>query len=77
MSRRVTVLFDFDKSVLKPEGKKALDDRYAEAEKIKVMGLGESSPVTGSACDNVRPFSKLVECLAPDRRVDIEVQGQK
>lgn len=121
---KADVLFDFDKSVLKPEGKKALDDLYAEAmamdpqngfasvtghadrigserynqrlsearaksvadylmakgkqaEKIKVMGLGESSPVTGSACDNVRPFSKLVECLAPDRRVDIEVQGQK
>lgn len=121
---KADVLFDFDKYVLKPEGRKALDDLYDEAkaidpangfvsvtghadrigteaynqrlseqraktvadylaakgkqaEKIKVMGLGESSPVTGSSCDNVRPFSKLVECLAPDRRVEIEVQGQK
>ena len=121
---KADVLFDFDKSALKPEGKKALDDLYDEAkaadpnngfvsvtghadrigsekynlrlskaradtvadylmvkgkqeEKIKVEGLGESSPVTGNACDKVRPFKKLVECLAPDRRVEVEIQGQK
>ncbi len=121
---KADVLFDFDKYVLKPEGKKALDDLYDEAkamdpqngfvsvtghadrigsekynqrlseqraqtvadylmakgkqsEKIKVVGMGESQPVTAGSCDKVRPFGKLVECLAPDRRVEIEVQGQK
>lgn len=121
---KADVLFDFDKSALKPEGKKALDNLYDEAKaadpnngfvsvtghadrigteqynlrlstarantvadylmakgkqegKIKVEGLGESRPVTGSSCDKVRPFTKLVACLAPDRRVEVEIQGQK
>ncbi len=121
---KADVLFDFDKSVLKPEGKKALDDLYMEAktldpntaiasvkgyadrvgsekynlklstaraktvadyltakggqeEKIKIEGLGEANPVTGNTCDKVRPLKKLAECLAPDRRVEVEVQGKK
>lgn len=121
---KADILFDFDKSTLKPEGKKALDDLYDQAkaadpsngfarvtgytdrigtkkynlklsmarartvanylkekgkqeEKIKMVGMGKADPVTGHKCDKVRPFKKLVECLAPDRRVEIEVQDKK
>ncbi|SFN42792.1 Outer membrane protein OmpA [Formivibrio citricus] len=121
---KADVLFDFDRYVLKPGGKKALDELYRQAkaadpsngfvsvtghadrigtekynlklskarartvadylmakgkqeEKIKIMGMGETQPVTGHTCDKVHPFKKLVECLAPDRRVEIVIQGKK
>ena len=113
------VLFDFDKSVIKPDGKNRLDDltqkvrainlevviaighadkigsdaynqklsvRRAESVKaylvskgvepnrIYTEGKGEKHPV--KAC----PQSKgkgLIECLAPNRRVEIEVIGTR
>lgn len=54
-----------------------LMDKGKQEEKIKAVGMGEANPVTGNTCDKVRPFSKLVECLAPDRRVEVEMQGKK
>jgi len=120
------VLFDFDRSVIKPEGRAKLDDLagkvgginlevviaigYAdrigtpaynqrlsvrradaikayfvskgiEANRVYTEGKGESSPVTGDKCKNMgrehRSNKKLVECLAPDRRTEIEVIGTK
>jgi OOP family OmpA-OmpF porin len=120
------VLFDFDKSVIKPEGRTKLDDLAAkvrdvnlevviaigytdrigspaynqklsvrraeaikaylvskgvEANRVYTEGKGESSPVTGSKCNKMGRESggnkKLVECLAPDRRTEIEVIGTK
>lgn len=117
-------LFDFDKAVLRPEGKGKLDDvvgklnqialeviiavghtdrigsekynqklseRRAQAVKdyligkgvepnrIYTEGKGESQPKT-SGC-NMKPESgknrKLVDCLQPDRRVEIEIIGTK
>ncbi|MEH0834423.1 porin OmpA [Pectobacterium cacticida] len=47
------------------------------ADKISARGLGKSQPVTGSTCDNVKPRAALIDCLAPDRRVEIEVKGIK
>ncbi|MFP1463338.1 hypothetical protein ACLB1E_26930 [Escherichia coli] len=39
---------------------------------------GESNPVTGNTCDNVKQRAALIHCLAPDpRRVEIEVKGIK
>lgn len=40
-----------------------------------VEGRGESSPVTGNKCDSVKGRAALVDCLAPDRRVEIVVTG--
>ena len=119
-------LFDFDKAVLRPEGKAKLDDVAAKAKQLKIEvilavghtdrigkdaynqklsekraaavkeylvakgieanrvyteGKGEKQPVTGDKCKKMGAESgknkKLVECLQPDRRVDIEIIGTK
>ena len=48
---------------------------------IEVAGKGEAEPVTGAACDRMGPEQrknrKLVDCLQPDRRVEIEVFGTR
>lgn len=114
-------LFDFDKAVLRPEGKAKLDqlandiknikleviiavghadrigkDAYnqklserraaavkgylvgkgVEANRVYAEGKGEKQPVTGGKCGkSVVKSKKLIECLQPDRRVEIEVIG--
>ncbi len=116
-------LFDFDKAVLRPEGKAKLDDvtsklkdmkleviiavghtdrigsdkynqklseKRAEAVKaylvgkgvepnrIYTEGKGEKQPVTGDKCGkSEKKTKKLIECLQPDRRVEIEVIGTR
>lgn len=119
-------LFDFDKAVLRPEGKAKLDevvekakglklevilavghtdrigkDAYnqklsekraaavkeylvskgIEANRVYTEGKGEKQPVTGDKCKKMGAESgknkKLVDCLQPDRRVDLEVIGTK
>jgi len=113
-------LFGYDKAVLKPEGKAAIDreviaklgdvgpikqvmvtghtDRLGSqiynqklsekradavksylvakgvpADKIETMGAGKTQPVPGVKCADKLPKKKLVECLAPHRRVTIQV----
>lgn len=115
-------LFDFDKAVLKPEGKAAIDsqiisrlsgvqrlelvlvtghtdrigtqrynqrlsERRADAvrdylvsrgvprDKIETLGMGKTQPVPGVVC-NQKALKALIACLAPDRRVEIEVKGE-
>jgi OOP family OmpA-OmpF porin len=115
------VFFDFDKSVIKPEGRSKLDDlsnkvrginlevviaighadligtdeynqrlslRRAEAIKAYLVskgveqnrvyteGKGEKQPVTGQNCKGQRG-AKLIQCLQPDRRTEIEVIGTR
>ena len=116
-------LFDFDKAVLRNEGKAKLDDvtsklkgmkleviiavghtdrigsdqynqklseKRAEAVKsylvgkgvepnrVYTEGKGEKQPITGDKCGKTEKKSKkLIECLQPDRRVEIEVIGTK
>lgn len=116
-------LFDFDKAVLRAEGKSKLDklaadikgikleviiavghadrigkDTYnqklserraaavkdylvgkgVEANRVYAEGKGEKQPVTGDKCGKSDVKSKkLIECLQPDRRVEIEVIGTK
>ena len=126
MTFAADVLFDFDKAVIRPDGKSKLDDlsnkvrgidlevviaighadvigtpaynqnlsvRRAEAIKaylvskglepnrIYTEGKGETQPVTGGKCKGMgrenRNNQKLVECLQPDRRTEIEVIGTR
>lgn len=44
--------------------------------KITARGAGEENPVTKSdECTGSRATRQLIECLQPDRRVEVEVQG--
>lgn len=45
--------------------------------KISARGEGKANPVTGNTCDSVKARKALIDCLAPDRRVEIEVKGVK
>ena len=115
-------LFDFNKAVLRPEGKAKLDEVAAKAKAIKLEvilavghtdriggdaynqklsekraaavkeylvakgieanrvyteGKGKKQPVTGDKCKGNAKTKSLIDCLQPDRRVDIEVIGTK
>ncbi|WP_265946348.1 OmpA family protein [Dechloromonas sp. A34] len=115
-------LFDFNKAVLRPEGKAKLDELVSKAKAIKLEvilavghtdriggdaynqklsekraaavkeylvakgieanrvyteGKGEKQPVTGNKCKGTAKTKALIDCLQPDRRVDIEVIGTK
>ena len=49
-----------------------------DANKVTANGKGETSPVTAAAdCPGSKPTAKLIACLQPDRRVDIEVTGTR
>ena len=113
-------LFDFDKAILKPEGKQRLDElavqarqinlevilavghtdrigsesynqglseRRAEAVKTYLVsqgidasrvyteGKGKTMPVTGDSCKRGMGRTALINCLQPDRRVEVELIG--
>ncbi|MBA4143833.1 MAG: OmpA family protein [Nitrosospira sp.] len=116
-------LFDFDRAVLKSEGKQSLDElvsklegvnydtivvigyadrigsedynkklsmRRAEAVKTYLVkekgispdniftdGKGEANPVTGNECKGDKKTKALIACLQPDRRVEVEVAGER
>lgn len=66
---------------------KQLSEKRAEAVKqylaqkgiqkeVRSEGRGESQPVTGDQCKGTSG-AKLISCLQPDRRVDIEVRGER
>jgi len=116
-------LFDFDKAVLKPEGRAAIDaevisklsqvaklelvlvtghtdrigtqqynqklsERRADAvrdylvskgvpkDKIETLGMGKTQPVPGVTC-TMTAMKELIACLAPNRRVEVEVKGDR
>jgi len=69
-------------SVRRAEAVKAyLVSKGIEANRVYTEGKGEKQPVTGGKCKNMgaegRANKKLIECLAPDRRVEIEVIGTR
>jgi len=49
-----------------------------QADKVSARGAGESNPLTKpSECKGNKATKKLVTCLAPDRRVEVEVTGTR
>jgi OOP family OmpA-OmpF porin len=53
-----------------------LAERGATTNVITAQGKGESAPVTGDQCKKMAG-KKLIECLEPDRRVEIEILGSR
>jgi OOP family OmpA-OmpF porin len=43
---------------------------------VTAQGKGEAAPVTGDQCKKMAG-KKLIECLQPDRRVEVEVLGSR
>ncbi len=115
-------LFDFDKAVLRPEGRRTLDgfvtqlkdinpetiiavghtDRFGSTQynqalserrvgtvraylldkgvssaKLHAEGRGETQPVTKAGDCQGAKSAKVIACLQPDRRVDVEVIGTR
>jgi OOP family OmpA-OmpF porin len=56
--------------------KQYLAQKGIEEQRVEAQGVGESQPVTGEQCKGVKG-SKLISCLQPDRRVEIEVRGTR
>ena len=49
-----------------------------DASKVTASGKGELTPLTNAAdCKGNKPSIKLIACLQPDRRVDLEVNGTR
>ena len=47
------------------------------AANVTAVGYGSANPVTGNTCDAVKGRKALIACLAPDRRVEVQVKGSK
>ena len=56
--------------------KEYLAQKGVDQAKVRSEGRGESQPVTGEQCKGLSG-EKLIACLQPDRRVDIEVRGER
>jgi len=57
--------------------KNYLVSKGVDAKRIYTEGKGESQPVTGTKCNGITERKALIECLQPDRRVEVEVIGTK
>ncbi len=44
-------------------------------DKIETLGMGKTQPVPGVTCDQ-KNMKELIACLAPNRRVEVEVKGE-
>ena len=57
--------------------KEYLVSKGIEANRVYTEGKGKKQPVTGDKCKGAAKSKALIDCLQPDRRVDIEVIGTK
>ncbi len=56
--------------------KKYLVSQGIPAARVYIEGKGSKQPVTGALCQG-RKTAKVIACLQPDRRVDVEVIGSR
>lgn len=56
--------------------KEYLAQKGIEPQRVRSEARGESQPVTGDQCKGLKG-DKLIACLQPDRRVEIEVRGSR
>jgi OOP family OmpA-OmpF porin len=59
------------------EVKDYLVSKDIEANRINAQGKGETQPVTKSGECTGKKSAKVIACLQPDRRVDVEMEGAK
>jgi len=50
-----------------------LVSKGVDAAKVETLGFGKTTPVT--SCPDQKDRKALIECLAPNRRVEVEIQG--
>jgi len=44
-----------------------------EASRVETFGFGKTMPL--KSCPDQKQRKEVIECLAPNRRVDVEIQG--
>lgn len=54
-----------------------LTSKGLSATRITAVGRGEADPVSPASCNAIKAKKDLIVCLAPDRRVNVEVKGSK
>lgn len=52
-------------------------EKGIDPDRIFTDGKGEANPVTGDTCKGNKKTKALIQCLAPDRRVEVEVAGTR
>jgi OOP family OmpA-OmpF porin len=52
-----------------------LVSRGVARDKIETLGMGKTQPIPGVVCDQ-KNRKELIACLAPNRRVEVEVKGE-
>ena len=61
--------------------KEYLASKGVDGDRVEAEGKGKSDPVTGDQCRNMGKENnrnqKLIACLQPDRRVDVELLGSR
>ena len=55
--------------------KSYLVSKEMSADQIETFGYGKTQPVPGVSCPDSLKRAQLIECLAPNRRVTVEVKG--
>lgn len=65
-------------SLARAEAAKAqLVAKGVPAENISTEGKGSSESITKDTCNNIKQRAKLIECLQPDRRIEIDATASR
>lgn len=49
--------------------------QFINAHNVEAIGKGKTEPVTGDACVGNKKTQALIDCLQPDRRIEVRVDG--